>query len=193
MNLLKKNIHLIVNSETEDPEFPEGPLRKEFATSAFALLRVSEKTGGKSLHALKSFNPGDLLIRFQAKGILPEPDRYSVQLAENKHLILDPDCLQYINHSCRPNVFFDLPRMSLLCLRPIAADDEITFFYPSTEWSMAQGFSCQCGSPSCLGYVCGARYVSSEVLRQYKLSEFIEKQHHLYYNPGAVRYPEYRP
>jgi len=28
--------------------------------------------------------------------------------------------------------------------------DDITFFYPSTEWDMAQGFDCNCGAKVCL-------------------------------------------
>ncbi|KAF5565762.1 post-SET domain-containing protein [Fusarium napiforme] len=35
--------------------------------------------------------------------------------------------------------------------------DELTFFYPSTEWHMAQPFDCLCGTPSCRGRISGAR------------------------------------
>lgn len=31
------------------------------------------------------------------------------------------------------------------------------FFYPSTEWHMAQPFDCFCGTPSCRGRIAGAR------------------------------------
>jgi hypothetical protein len=145
--------------------------------SAFAEMRESASTGEKSLHAVMRFNPGDKLIRFQAKEYLAGPNRFSVQIAEHKHIVLDPEYLQYINHSCTPNVFFDLPNMSIICLSPISIDDEITFFYPSTEWSMSQDFYCKCGSPSCLGYIRGALHVSSEVLKNYRLSEFIQQMH----------------
>jgi hypothetical protein len=36
--------------------------------------------------------------------------------------------------------------------RGLAEGQDITFFYPSTEWDMAQGFDCSCGakvSPGC--------------------------------------------
>lgn len=30
--------------------------------------------------------------------------------------------------------------------RGLAEGQDITFFYPSTEWDMAQGFDCACGA-----------------------------------------------
>lgn len=62
-----------------------------------------------------------------------------------------------VNHSCNPNVAFDLSSTyspdsdegSTWCLkslsRPIKAGEPLTFFYPSTEWDMDRGFDCACG------------------------------------------------
>ena len=36
--------------------------------------------------------------------------------------------------------------MRLTALRPISEGDELTFFYPSTEWAMAEPFECGCGA-----------------------------------------------
>jgi len=36
--------------------------------------------------------------------------------------------------------------MTVVAARDLAADDELTFFYPSTEWSMAEPFDCWCGA-----------------------------------------------
>jgi hypothetical protein len=33
----------------------------------------------------------------------------------------------------------------------IEVGQELTFFYPSTEWDMAQGFECICGTATCRG------------------------------------------
>jgi SET domain len=56
--------------------------------------------------------------------------------------------LDFINHNCEPNAAFGRNRQ-LYALRPIAADEEITFDYSTSEsdphWSMA----CGCGAPSC--------------------------------------------
>lgn len=42
--------------------------------------------------------------------------------------------------------------------------DELTFFYPSTEWSMAQPFTCLCGHQSCRGTISGAKDMTARQL-----------------------------
>nr|WP_293094449.1 SET domain-containing protein-lysine N-methyltransferase [Okeania sp. SIO2F4] len=90
--------------------------------------------------------------------------------------MLDPECLQYINHSCNPNVFFDTENMVLIALRNIEIGEEFTFFYPSTEWSMDKGFSCICQTENCLGYIQGAAHLPLDVLTKYKLSVYIQQK-----------------
>lgn len=68
-----------------------------------------------------------------------------------------------VNHSCDPNVFFDLterpsrtnPRepadfpssWKLKTLdKGIKKGETLTFFYPSTEWDMGVPFDCLCGT-----------------------------------------------
>lgn len=60
---------------------------------------------------------------------------------------------------------------------------DLTFFYPSTEWDMAQGFTCSCGAKvrcvmpiassstdslpqNCLGKINGAKYLTIEQLEE---------------------------
>ena len=62
-----------------------------------------------------------------------------------------------MNHSCRPNVRVDVELRLVVALRDIAAEESITYFYPSTEWEMAEPFGCGCGEPGCLGLIRGAR------------------------------------
>ena len=51
---------------------------------------------------------------------------------------------------------------------------ELTFFYPSTEWAMDQSFDCLCGTKSCLGRISGAKDMSADQLRKYFLNEYIK-------------------
>lgn len=57
-----------------------------------------------------------------------------------------------VNHSCAPSVYVVLPpnRMSEWHVRAglegVKMGQDMTFFYPSTEWDMAQGFECSCGA-----------------------------------------------
>jgi hypothetical protein len=96
-----------------------------------------------------------------------------LQTGLHKHISLSPDCLQYTNHSCDPNVFFDTDKMELIALRSIQPDDELVFFYPSTEWQMASPFSCNCGSVKCLGTIAGAAALRQDQLNTYRLTSFI--------------------
>jgi hypothetical protein len=51
--------------------------------------------------------------------------------------------------------------------------DELTFFYPSTEWSMGQAFDCFCGTKSCRGRISGAKHMSPKQLEGIWLNAFI--------------------
>ncbi|RSL66256.1 hypothetical protein CEP54_003843 [Fusarium duplospermum] len=86
-----------------------------------------------------------------------EPTYATVQTGRDTHLNLNSDLL-YINHSCEPTLLFDVGNLNVLVgPKGIKPGDELTFFYPSTEWHMAQPFDCLCGTPTCRGRIAGAR------------------------------------
>lgn len=128
------------------------------------------------LVSIKSFSPEATICTFSAKEIHPLPSRYTVQVNETQHIILLPEFLQYINHSCNPNTFFNTTTMELIALRAIAPGDEFTFFYPSTEWFMAETFACNCGDPGCVGIIKGAKELSTGILNRYRLTDFIQRK-----------------
>lgn len=134
----------------------------------------NESTGGKAVHAAINLPHHHILCDFKAKETSNMPCYLSLQINEDQHIMLDPEWLQYINHSCAPNVYFDTNAIHLVTLRPIKAGEELTFFYPSTEWSMAQGFKCLCGHENCLQEIKGAKFLSNEILSNYRLSEHIK-------------------
>jgi len=99
-----------------------------------------------------------------------------VQRGVGEHITLMPQFLQYINHSCNPNVFFDTSSMEVIALKDIEPNEEFSFFYPSTEIDMAQPFICFCGSKDCLQNIKGAKYIPGEILKKYRLTDFIQQQ-----------------
>jgi hypothetical protein len=139
-------------------------------------VRVNNSNGQNQLHALKAFKPGEIICPFGAREILDYPTYLTVQVGIDKHILLDPEILQYCNHSCQPNVFFDTAAMQVFALEQISTGQELTFFYPSTEWSMAQPFECYCGTPGCLNLIEGAAYLPAETLSRYRLTEFVLQQ-----------------
>ena len=125
------------------------------------------------MHILVDQPKGAVLASFAESLRVSEPSYLTVQLDANTHLILRPEFVQYVNHSCDPNVSFDMSRLALVALRELHAGEELTYFYPSTELTMAQPFDCACGAPNCVGYIAGASAMPREVLERYDLSPFI--------------------
>lgn len=142
----------------------------------FAEVIKNVHTGQHSLHALVPFKKGALICQFAAGEVFTTPNYLTVQRAENEHITLVPEFLQYTNHSCSPNIFFDTDNMEIVAIKDIAANDELSFFYPSTELEMAQPFICFCGSRDCLQNIRGARHLPADVLNKYRLTGFIRQQ-----------------
>jgi hypothetical protein len=92
-----------------------------------------------------------------------------VQLRDGVHIELDPPELALIDHSCDPNIAFDVDQMQVIALREVAAGEALSFFYPSIEWDMATPFSCCCGSDRCIGVVRGAAWMDRARLLEYPL------------------------
>ncbi|SAM03123.1 hypothetical protein [Absidia glauca] len=88
------------------------------------------------IELLKGFDKGEIVV--DLKGLTPGPKRYSsVQVSATEHVELNSD-LVYMNHSCDPTMHFDVDTMAIVALRSLKPGDELTFFYPSTEWDMGK-------------------------------------------------------
>ncbi|KAF2638681.1 hypothetical protein P280DRAFT_471256 [Massarina eburnea CBS 473.64] len=102
----------------------------------------------------------------------------SVQASRDLHIELNCD-LVYINHSCQPTLIFDMERWEVRAnpnlSEGLKTGDELTFFYPSTEWNMAQPFECRCKEAECKGTIKGAKDMDIGVLKQYWLSSHIQE------------------
>ena len=144
----------------------------------FAVVWQNLVNNQKASFAQQAYMPGDIITPFSGSEVLSKPTFLTLQVDVDKHIMMQPEHLQYINHSCDPNVFFDTYTMQVIALRRIEQSDELTFFYPSTEWDMAQPFKCFCGSNRCLGEIKGAAHISPDVLSKYRLTRFIQQQLH---------------
>ncbi|TLD31657.1 hypothetical protein PspLS_02567 [Pyricularia sp. CBS 133598] len=119
-----------------------------------------------ALYAKMSFPPCTLA---------DEPTYATVQIGRDRHLNLNSDLL-YINHSCDPSLIFDTANLAILVgPKGIRAGEELTFFYPSTEWHMAQPFACLCGAASCRGTISGADAMSARDLEGVWVNGFIRE------------------
>ena len=152
------------------------PSGEVISNHIFANVLLNNSSSQKSLHAVNSFYPGDVICKFGAAITQDFATYLTVQTGAHRHIMLMPEFLQYINHSCAPNVFFNTSTMELVCISAVQPGEEFTFFYPSTEWEMAQPFVCNCGSKGCLQLINGASHLSVETLSKYKLTDFIKQQ-----------------
>lgn len=139
-----------------------------------SLIVVRHTSDFASLVAGRDFAEGEVIAHFSAKEVLTSPTYLTVQAGPSQHISLAPEYLQFTNHSCEPNAFFDTERGAMVALRPIQAQDAITYFYPSTEWAMDRPFACLCGTASCLSEIAGASQTDRAVLGRYRLAPHIQ-------------------
>ena len=144
------------------------------ATAQRPTLRVVEEDGHKGKHVVteRAIRSGEAVLEVVGYHAVATANRFTVQAGVGTHLAgIGP--LTFMNHSCVPNVIINTPDMSVMAIRDIAAGEELTFFYPSTEWHMAEPFNCHCGAASCIGRVAGADSLSDDILSRYFLNQHI--------------------
>ncbi len=139
-------------------------------------IRIDLENDNRSLFALKAFDVDEVISYFSWAKVYDKPSYLTIQIGENQHVELIPKHLECVNHSCKPNAFFDTTHNCLLCIEAINAGDEITFFYPSSEWEMDQVFKCKCNTNQCIGSISGAKYLSNTQRSQYRFTDFIQSK-----------------
>ncbi len=153
-----------------------NPVIVEVATAEIAEVRIDPLHNHRALYSRRTFQPEEVIAEFTSRATYEHPNYLTVQLGDTEHIELFPDYLECINHSCDPNCFFDTDRMQLICLKPIAEGEEMSFFYPSTEWDMDQAFQCHCGSHNCIEVIKGAKYLGAGAIRNYRFTSFIRQK-----------------
>ena len=127
---------------------------------------------GAQLVARVALRKGTIIARFQDTEVVPSPSWTSLQIGEGRH-IEDIGLMRYANHSCSPNVYFDAGSLEVEILHDVEAGEELTLFYPSSEWEMARPFECCCSSEACLGLISGAKNMGREALGHYRINSHI--------------------
>ncbi|KAH7381154.1 hypothetical protein DE146DRAFT_669818 [Phaeosphaeria sp. MPI-PUGE-AT-0046c] len=159
------------------PQTPSSTVPAWVQPDLSRLLRVERNPGSFASRSLSlvSLPAGAIFARITNP--TPATVAYSsVQASRDLHIELNCD-LVFVNHSCRPSLVFDMERWEVRVSseRDMKEGDELTFFYPSTEWHMAQPFECGCGEKTCKGRIAGAEDMSREVLGEYWLNKHIEE------------------
>ncbi|PWN19055.1 hypothetical protein BCV69DRAFT_284656 [Microstroma glucosiphilum] len=143
------------------------------------LVHFSPGDYNSSLVTQRPFARGETLAYMDSAERAPLKRYSTVQVGEESHIELNSDLL-YINHSCDPSVRFEVGEerkmWRAVAERDIQKGEALSFFYPSTEWSMAQPFKCNCNSSRCLGTISGAKDIDAQTLLEgYFVNEHIRR------------------
>ena len=147
--------------------------RSETTTPPFELDGFAATSQRARLVSRRTFARGDAV--WPLSGRLATPSERTIQVGPTTH-VEDESGLAFLRHSCEPNVVIDSSALLMVfALRDIASGEELTRFYPSTEWDMVRPFVCGCGAQQCLRFVAGARYLSADVLSRYFVNAHIRR------------------
>ncbi|GAA5832002.1 hypothetical protein JCM5353_002841 [Sporobolomyces roseus] len=196
---------------------PYLPDRNNYSATHEGLVHVEFGKEGEEfnscLKADKAFKAGETICTicntlsgekaYSSVQVLPDPPLptsftsssipqtyYSQSPQPRRHIELNSDLL-YVNHSCDPNVVFEVNgreaekgendesgewngRWRVRAIKDLPVGEILTFAYFSTEWDMDQPFSCLCNTSKCLGTIKGAKDIPSETLDQYFINDHIK-------------------
>jgi len=141
--------------------------------SVMETLAIKTENKFRTLITKQAYKKGDLICVMPSENIMDKPNRFTVQIAKDKHTHVGK--LAALNHSCDPNVILDTEHMEMIARRDIEKGEELSFFYPSTEWEMAAPFICLCGSTNCIHVVAGARFLPLSTLEHHYLSKHVRE------------------
>jgi hypothetical protein len=143
---------------------------RTFSYNRLAIVKGGS-TSGAGLVAKTPFSRGELILPLLGK--LTARSYRTIQINASKHL--DGALIALMNHSCRPTSIVHALTLGVFAAVDLKAGDEVTFFYPSTEWEMVRPFDCLCGAPACIRFVAGAQCLSTDVLKRYFINCHIQK------------------
>jgi hypothetical protein len=136
-------------------------------------LVIRTRNKFRSLTTNKSYGKGEIICEIPTDSLYEKPNQFTVQIGIDQHVEVRE--LSSMNHSCDPSTILDTTRMLVIATRDLAAGDELTFFYPSTEWEMSSPFICLCGAANCIHVVAGARFLPLSTLEDHFLNHHIRE------------------
>ncbi|MCX6785509.1 MAG: SET domain-containing protein-lysine N-methyltransferase [Candidatus Komeilibacteria bacterium] len=91
---------------------------------------------------------GEAFYKIPSDKILSQNHHQAARIGAQQW-VWDEQVLNFVNHSCEPNVFINVANLTLVALKNIRAGEEITCNYDFSEGEQGFHFICQCGSKFC--------------------------------------------
>src|SRR5512138_532363 len=136
-------------------------------------LTIKTENKFRSLITKQAYKKGQIICEIPTEKVINKANRYTVQIDRDRHTEVGK--LSALNHSCDPNVILDTEHLLMVARRDIEKGEELSFFYPSTEWEMDAPFICLCGSSNCIHVVAGARFLPLSTLETHYQNRHIRK------------------
>jgi hypothetical protein len=146
---------------------------KDTIMSSMETLTIKTENKFRSLITKQAYQKGEIICDIPTEKLFDKANRYTVQISQTKHTEVGK--LSALNHSCDPNVILDTENLKMIARRDIAEGEELSFFYPSTEWEMDAPFICLCGASNCIHVVAGARFLPLSTLENHYLNRHIRE------------------
>src|SRR5512144_2770344 len=147
--------------------------RKEQEMVSMDTLVIKTENKFRSLITKQAYARGEVICEIPTEKLFDKANRYTVQIDQDKHTEVGK--LSALNHSCDPNVILDTESVGMVARRDIETGEELSFFYPSTEWEMDAPFICLCGASNCIHVVAGARFLPLSTLENHYLNRHIRE------------------
>lgn len=141
--------------------------------STMETLAIKTENKFRSLVTKRAYKKGEVICEIPTEKVESKPNRFTVQIDRDKHTNVGK--LAALNHSCDPNVILDTEHLLVYACKDIEKGEELSFFYPATEWEMDAPFICLCGSSSCIHVVAGARFLPLSTLEHHFLNKHIRE------------------
>ncbi len=125
-------------------------------------LTIKTENKFRSLITKQAYRKGEVICEIPTEKIVNSPNRFTVQIGRDRHTNVGK--LAALNHSCDPNVILDTEHLLVYARKDIEKGEELSFFYPATEWEMDAPFICLCGASNCIHVVAGARFLALSTL-----------------------------
>ncbi|MCR3921340.1 MAG: SET domain-containing protein-lysine N-methyltransferase, partial [Firmicutes bacterium] len=133
---------------------------------------IANGISGKCIIATDFISAGTILFTFDPAYSQNEQTYQTIQVGPNKHCLINSD-LALLNHSCNPNLLVETTKGIVYTKKNVYCDEELTYFYPSTEWDMVRPFLCNCGSPACMQFIRGAYWTPLYILLDHYVNKHI--------------------
>ncbi len=141
--------------------------------SSMETLTIKTENKFRSLITRQAYAKGEMICEIPTEKLFDKANRYTVQISQTRHTEVGK--LSALNHSCDPNVILDTENLQMIACHDIAEGEELSFFYPSTEWEMDAPFICLCGASNCIHVVAGARFLPLSTLENHYLNKHIRE------------------